>query len=51
MSAKRRKAKELLVHYLTMCIGEYDSDNVSEIENIVDFIIEACIEETKDGEK
>lgn len=42
------KAKELLVHYLTLVAGaagfRWDGDNVAEIEDIVEHIIGAAVE-------
>lgn len=48
MSA-RDQAKELLVHYLyhPMPDGYYSADSVSEMESIVDRIVDAAVEETK----
>ena len=48
---KRAYAKQLLIHYFIMCAKEsgfyWDSDNVCEIEEIVDLIIDAAIEEIR----
>jgi len=43
-----KKAKQLLVHYLTLAAGasgfRWDSDNVAEIEDIVEYIVAAAVE-------
>lgn len=42
----REEAKKLLVHYLGLAIGKpLASDQVSEINTIVDFIIDAAAQE------
>ena len=50
---KREQAKRLLVHYFRMCAKEsgftWDFDNESEIESIVDLIIDAVKEELENG--
>jgi hypothetical protein len=49
-SNKANRAKSLLTHYFRMASqGEwrFDSDNVSEIEEIVDLIVDAAVEEIK----
>ena len=40
-------AKKLLKHYFKFSVSPYDSDNASEIEEIVDCIIEAAVAEVK----
>lgn len=48
MSAyKRRQAKQLLVHYFGLSMESVNSDNRVEIEDIVDLIVDAAVEEVK----
>lgn len=48
----RNRAKQLLVHYFTLTAKEsgahWDSDNNAEIEDAVDCIIDAAVEEVKE---
>ena len=48
-SRNRKYAKRLLLHYFTIAIGasDMDYDMQSEVESIVDLIIDAAIEEHK----
>lgn len=47
MSAKRERAKEILVHHLRWIAGkagaQWDTDSTTEIECAVDFIIDSAI--------
>ena len=50
-SGKTNRAKSLLTHYFRVAsrgAWQFDSDNASEIEEIVDLIIDAAIEEIKE---
>ena len=53
-SPSRTRAKRLLVHYFQQVFQKanlfWDSDNISEIEEIVDGIIEATIDEIEYSE-
>lgn len=49
---KRERAKRLLVHYLEVAFRRagagWDSDNVAEVEELVDTIIGAAVEQVHD---
>jgi hypothetical protein len=48
-SDAKQRAQADLLHYLQLCFGhEFSADSVSEIESVVDNIIEAAVEELKD---
>ena len=44
-SPKRADAKRLLTHYFNLVGGIYDGDNTVEIQEIVDHIVDAAVEE------
>jgi hypothetical protein len=52
MNQARNRAVKLMQHYFTLCAKQsgvnWDSDNLAEIESIVDDLIEAAVEQMRD---
>jgi hypothetical protein len=52
MNQARNRAVKLMQHYFTLCAKQsgvrWDSDNLAEIESIVDDLIDAAVEKMKE---